>query len=106
MKVFLILALVAALLAMQVCIKANAVDMKDVTCRELINMAEHDRDTGDASSGVIEFWLDGYLSGISSDTSFDTDRIVKTFAPNIGAYCALNPDVGVLAAARTVGLQH
>ena len=78
-------------------VAASSVDMRDATCADLTNLNE-------AEAGAMLFWLDGYLSGISDDTTFDSENLER-FALNMGTYCASNPDVGILTAAKKIGLQ-
>ena len=73
-------------------------DMKDTTCKELI---EADED----SAGVILMWLDGYLSGITGDTKFDSNEF-GSFAGSLGEFCAKNPTAKVLEASQKLGVQQ
>ena len=42
-------------------------DMQDLSCKELIEMDEE-------TMGIMLMWLDGYLSGVTGDTKFDSDQ--------------------------------
>ncbi|MEZ5580532.1 MAG: HdeA/HdeB family chaperone [Candidatus Competibacteraceae bacterium] len=55
---------------------------------------------GDA--GVVLMWIDGYLSGVSGDTSLNWKDLEK-FSTNLVAYCG-KPDEKVLDAAEAVGI--
>lgn len=71
-------------------------DMKEMTCKELITMDED-------SAGVMLMWLDGYLSGITGDTTFDGKEF-GSFAGSLGEFCAKNPDSKVLDASKKLGV--
>lgn len=73
-------------------------DMKDLTCKELIEM---DEDT----AGIMLMWLDGYLSGVTSDTRFDGSQF-GSFAGSLGEFCAKNPTEKVLDASHQLGIEQ
>jgi len=54
-------------------------------------------------AGVVLMWIDGYLSGVSGDTSLDWKDLEK-FSTNLVAYCGKKPDEKVLDAAEAVGI--
>ncbi len=71
-------------------------DMQDLTCKELIEM---DSET----MGLMLMWLDGYLSGVTGDTKFDSNQF-GDFAGSLGEYCAKNPTDKVVDASHKLGV--
>jgi acid stress chaperone HdeB len=71
-------------------------NMQDLTCKELIEL---DEDT----AGIMLMWLDGYLSGVTGDTRFDSDQF-GSFAGSLGEYCAKKPAAKVLDASHELGV--
>jgi acid stress chaperone HdeB len=69
-------------------------------CKQLTELAA----TDEQAAAVIIFWMDGYLSGVSGDTTFD-EGIINDFAEKIMGACAASPKTGILKMARTVGLE-
>lgn len=72
-------------------------DMNELTCKELI---ESDEDT----IAMMLMWIDGYLSGITGDTRFDSNQFTS-FAGSLGEYCAKNQNSKVLDASHQLGVQ-
>jgi len=72
-------------------------DMKDLTCKELLEMEADDM-------GAILMWLDGYLSGITSDTKFDSNQF-GAFAGSLGEHCGINQSDKVVDASHKLGIQ-
>ncbi|NJK71975.1 MAG: hypothetical protein HC926_00685 [Synechococcaceae cyanobacterium SM2_3_60] len=83
---------------------SQAVDMQAVTCNEVLDlvMSESEEDLDIFIS--IMFWIDGYLSGFSGDTTFDPDYIGDLTEVMIES-CDAKPGSLVLDTARAVGLQ-
>lgn len=71
-------------------------DMQDLTCKELIEM---DAET----MGMMLMWLDGYLSGVTGDTKFDSDQF-GDFAGSLGKHCGENPADKVVDASHKLGV--
>jgi acid stress chaperone HdeB len=72
-------------------------DMKDLTCKELLEMESDDM-------GTMLMWLDGYLSGVTGDTKFDSEQF-GSFAGSLGEHCAKNPSDKVVDASHKLGVQ-
>ena len=72
-------------------------DMKDLTCKELLEMESDDM-------GTMLMWLDGYLSGVTGDTKFDSDQF-GSFAGSLGEHCAKNPSDKAVDASHKLGVQ-
>ncbi len=80
---------------------SQAFDMQEVTCAEMVEIAEAD----DMETLVsILFWVDGYLSGVSGDTTFDPAYIGGLTEALLTA-CADAPDALILETAEAIGLQ-
>jgi acid stress chaperone HdeB len=73
-------------------------NMHDLSCGELITMDEE-------SMGVMLMWLDGYLSGVTGDTTFD-EKEFTNFAGALGEYCVKNKTSKVIDASNQVGVRH
>jgi acid stress chaperone HdeB len=74
---------------------AEVIDLATVKCSDLATMSEED-------GSFLFIWLHGYFSGESGDTTMDLTAMGDS-GKTIGEYCAANPDVGVLAAAKQAG---
>lgn len=83
---------------------SQAVDMQQVTCDELLDLVFSESDEDLDIFVHIMFWVDGYLSGFSGDTTFDPDYIGGLTEVMIEA-CDAAPNDFVLDTARAVGLQ-
>ena len=71
-----------------------------ITCQEFIQeLAQSDED----SAGIVLMWLDGYLSGISGDTTLNW-KSLESFSGALTETCGKNPQKKVLDVARQVGL--
>lgn len=73
------------------------IDMKASTCKDIDELDEE-------SAPFFLIWVDGYLSGVTGDTTFSTKEF-KRFVDELGKYCTKNPDSGLLDAAKKVGIQ-
>lgn len=71
-------------------------DMQDLTCKELLEMESDDM-------GTMLMWLDGYLSGVTGDTKFDSDQF-GSFAGSLGEHCATNQSDKVVDASHKLGI--
>ena len=87
----------AVLLVAAFSVQAQSFDIKALTCGDLLSMAEEEM-------GLIIFWVDGYLSGVTNDTRFD-EELLSIFAEKMGEACVKSPDAKVLDTARIVGIQ-
>lgn len=59
---------------------------------------------GEDDTAAVMMWLDGYLSGVSSDTVLRFDGL-GDFGTDLVEHCAKNGKAKLLDAAREVGLQ-
>jgi acid stress chaperone HdeB len=75
----------------------DRVDVRDLTCEDLM---EQDEET----IGIMLMWLDGYLSGVTGDTSFSIDNL-NAFGESIGAACAKSPEAKILDTAKIIGIR-
>ncbi|ALG68934.1 HdeA/HdeB family chaperone [Beggiatoa leptomitoformis] len=97
-KLFGAIALLACLGATPLVNAAGAVDLKNMTCKDLDGM---DKET----ASMMLFWLDGYLSGVTDDTSFDPASLGE-FVNNLAKACSDKPDGKVLEFAKEVGISE
>jgi len=71
-----------------------------VTCKEFIlEMADADEET----AGIVLMWLDGYLSGVSGDTTLNWSNL-ESFTGTLMDACAKTPGKKVLDVAKAVGI--
>jgi acid stress chaperone HdeB len=54
-------------------------------------------------AGVVLMWIDGYLSGVSGDTTLDWKNLEK-FSTDLMVYCGNKSNAKVLDAAEAVGV--
>lgn len=73
------------------------IDMKASTCKDIDELDEE-------SAPYFLIWIDGYLSGVTGDTTFSTKEF-KRFVDELAKHCAKNPDAGLLDSAKKVGVQ-
>jgi hypothetical protein len=73
---------------------AQAVDLSAISCKEFIELP---KDT----AAAITIWLDGHLTDEDDPAVLDLDRI-KANAERLAAFCAQNPQTGLIAAAEGV----
>jgi len=97
MKKTLGIALLALALSPLTAVAGETMDIKNATCQELMQQDEE-------ALGVMLFWLDGYLSGVTGDTSFSLDNL-NAFAEAIGVACAKSPEARLLDTAKIVGIK-
>jgi len=72
----------------------QALDLSAISCKQFIELP---KDT----ATVVTIWLDGHLTDEDDPAVFDLDRI-KANAERLAAFCARNPQTGLIAAAEGV----
>jgi hypothetical protein len=72
----------------------QALDLSAISCKQFIELP---KDTAVA----ITLWLDGHLTDEDDPAVFDLGRI-KANAERLAAFCARNPQTGLVAAAESV----
>jgi acid stress chaperone HdeB len=73
---------------------AQAVDLAAISCKEFVELP---KDT----AAAVTMWLDGYLTDEDEPAVLDLDRI-KVKAERLAAFCARNPQMGLISAAEDV----
>jgi acid stress chaperone HdeB len=96
MKKYWLLAVLAGMLSFSVQ-ASDSIDIQEATCEELFAEDEE-------TIGIMLFWLDGYLSGLTGDTRLSLSGI-EQFAENVGAACAKSPEAKLLGVAKIVGIE-
>jgi len=84
------IAFVAVALALAVPAYADKFDFSTIKCKDFL---AKDKD----EIGVILAWLDAYYKDEDDPPIFDTDKFMAN-AKKLGAYCASNPDIGLITA--------
>ncbi len=79
----------------------GTIDVKDMSCGNLVELAQEEGN--EEGLGLVVFWIDGYLSGVSGDTRVNFDALAN-FAEGLATFCAANPETDIISAARQVGL--
>lgn len=99
-KVLLLFGLLSTLF---IAFPANAerINLDQLSCGMLDEIARSDEN----AAAVLIIWIDGYLSGITGDTSFD-DAYLEQFTNNLGEACAKSPEAMVLSVAKIIGVQE
>ena len=104
MKTAVIAASLVALSASPAMAKKQGVqdiDFSQITCGDFVA----DLQTASAEDvGVIFMWLDGYLSGVSGDTTLRWDGM-QDFGTNLVDLCKKKPKMKVLDASEEVGIE-
>ncbi len=77
------------------------VDLQEMTCGEVISLAQEEGN--EESIFLFVFWIDGYLSGISGETTVNFDELSE-LAESLATFCVANEATDILTAARQVGL--
>ena len=72
----------------------QALDLSAISCKQFIELP---KDT----AAAIALWLDGHLTDEDDPAVLDLDRI-KANAERLAAFCARNPQTGLIAAAEGV----
>lgn len=78
------------------------IDFGAITCNEF--MQDLSKSSAE-DAGVILMWIDGYLSGVSGDTTLNWKNLEK-FSTDLVAYCTNKPTAKVLEAAEAVGVSE
>jgi acid stress chaperone HdeB len=86
--------LVAAVLFAASAADAQSVDLSKIKCKDFIELP---KDTAYA----ITVWLDGYFTDEEDPAVVNFDRL-KAMAEKVGAFCAQNPNMGLMGAAESV----
>jgi acid stress chaperone HdeB len=79
---------------------AERVNLRELTCDMLLDLGADDAD----AAAVIMVWLDGYLSGVTGDTTFD-DKAMGQFAEALGKACERSRNSKVIEVAKIVGIR-
>ena len=78
------------------------INFGSITCKEFVmEIANTDED----SAGIILMWLDGYLSGVSGDTTLNW-KTLENFSGALVDACAKKPGRKVLDVAKEVGINN
>lgn len=80
--------------------QSQNIDFGSITCGEFL---EDISKSSSEDAGVVLMWIDGYLSGVSGDTTLDWKNLEK-FSTDLVAYCGNKPKIKVLDAAEAVGI--
>ncbi|MEO5347852.1 MAG: HdeA family protein [Magnetococcus sp. YQC-9] len=81
---------------------SDNIDFGSYTCGQFLKEAA----SGDEDDiGVVLMWIDGYLSGVSGDTVWKPSEFVR-FSERLANYCASRPNMNLLEAAKSKGIQH
>jgi len=78
----------------------NNINFGAITCGEFLQELSS---SSAEDAGVVLMWIDGYLSGVSQDTTLDWKNLEK-FSTDLVAYCGNQPNTKVLDAAEAVGI--
>src|SRR5262245_61396530 len=82
----------AALLAAASPAQAQKLDLSNITCKQFLAMRQE-------SVGLILMWMAGYYADQDAPPIVDFDKM-KEDAGKLAAYCAKNPEVGLITAAE------
>lgn len=75
----------------------DSIDVRYLSCEELLSIDDTE------ALGIIIFWLDGYLSGVTNDTRLNFSNLER-FGERLGEACAKSPGAMVLDISRVVGI--
>ncbi len=78
------------------------IDFGAITCGEF--MQEIAQGSSE-DAGMVLMWIDGYLSGVSGDTTLNWKNLEK-FSTDLVEYCGNKPNAKVLEAAEEVGISQ
>ncbi|MFP5259431.1 MAG: HdeA/HdeB family chaperone [Acidobacteriota bacterium] len=71
-----------------------------ISCKDFVmEIADSDEDT----AGIVLMWLDGYLSGVSGDTTLNWKNL-EDFSGALMDACAKKPGRKVLDVAKEIGI--
>ena len=82
----------AALLAAATPAQAQKLDLSTITCKQFLEMRQE-------SVSLILMWMAGYYADQDAPPIVDFDKM-KEDAGKLAAYCAKNPEVGLITAAE------
>jgi acid stress chaperone HdeB len=97
MKKYWQVALLAGFLPFSTLQASDVINIEEITCEDLFAEDEE-------TIGLMLFWLDGYLAGVTGDTRLSLSGI-EHFAENVGSACAKSPEAKLLAVAKIVGIE-
>ena len=72
----------------------QTLDLSAISCKQFIELPK------DTAAAII-MWLDGHLTDEEDPAVLDLDRI-KANAERLAAFCAQNPQTGLITAAESV----
>ena len=76
------------------------IDFGAITCKDFVTELA---DADEEAAGIILMWLDGYLSGVSGDTTLNW-KTLENFSGALMDACAKKPGKKVLDVAKEVGI--
>ena len=88
-------AMLGAVIALAQPARAEVLDLSTITCKQFFEGMKKDEAT------IILSWLHGYYREEKDPPIIDTDKFANDMA-KFGAYCAINPTVGIITAADQV----
>lgn len=100
MNKYLLSAMCALGLAVSANVSATSFDISEMTCQGFIDVAQESEEV----AGILVVWLDGYLSGITEDTRFDSE-LMESLANDLGEACEKSPDSNLTDVAKIVGTE-
>ncbi|MDR6952860.1 acid stress chaperone HdeB [Ancylobacter sp. 3268] len=71
-------------------VMADKWDLSTMTCKQFT-------DSDNSTIGIILAWLDAYYKDEEAPPVIDTEKFVQN-AEKLGAYCAVNPQIGLITA--------
>ena len=86
--------LVAAALLAAAPAAAQVVDLSTLSCKQFIELPKE-------TLNAVTLWLDAYLTDEEESAVIDFDKM-KGKAERLAAYCAQNPEMGLMTAAENV----
>ena len=86
--------LVAAALVAAAPAAAQVVDLSTLRCKQFIELPKE-------TLNAVTLWLDAYLTDEEESAIIDFDKM-KGKAERLAAYCAQNPEMGLMTAAEKV----
>lgn len=81
-------------------VQAETIDVAKLKCSDLNQMSSDDED----SASTMMIWLDGYLSGVTGDTSLN-DEALGNFTEKLIGACSRSPNAAILDTAKSVGIE-
>lgn len=86
--------IVAAIMAFSAPASAQKLDLSTVKCKDFLESSKE-------NIGLILMWLHGYYTDEDSAPIVDFDKM-KSDGEKLGAYCATNPEAGLITAVEQV----